>query len=161
MGQKFRVIVDFAHTPNALEQVLKSLRQAQGKNKIILVFGCTGERDKEKRPVMGEIAGRLADIVMVTSDDTRRESQDEIAKQIMAGIPRPGGIFVINDRREAIKKAIELAKPGDIVLLAGKGHEESLLIGTTEIPWSDKEVARDIIMGVHEQVEKETADSGR
>jgi len=161
VGQKFRVIVDFAHTPNALEQVLKSLRQAQGKNKIILVFGCTGERDKEKRPVMGEIAGRLADIVMVTSDDTRRESQDEIAKQIMAGIPRPGGIFVINDRREAIKKAIELAKPGDIVLLAGKGHEESLLIGTTEIPWSDKEVARDIIMGVHEQVEKETADSGR
>jgi len=160
-GQKFRVMVDFAHTPNALEQVLKSLRQAQGKHKLILVFGCTGERDKAKRPMMGEIAGRLADIVIVTSDDTRRESQDEIAKQIMAGIPRPGGIFVINDRREAIKKAISLAKPGDTVLLAGKGHEESLLIGTTEIPWSDKEVARTIIMGVHEQVEKETADSGR
>jgi UDP-N-acetylmuramoyl-L-alanyl-D-glutamate--2,6-diaminopimelate ligase len=110
------------------------------------VFGCTGERDKEKRPLMGEIAARLADVVIVTSDDTRGESQDEIAAQIMSGIHKSQitnhKIFVENDRRKAIEMAVEMAKPGDVVLLAGKGHEKTILHGTTECPWSDVEEAK-------------------
>lgn len=152
-GQDFRIIVDFAHTPNALEQVLTqlrkelALRQAQGKNenRLILVFGCTGGRDKLKRPMMGEIAARLADKVIITSDDTRDENQDEIAKQILAGINKPEGVVVENDRRKAIEIAIKTAKKGDIVLLGGKGHEKSILLGKTEYPWSDMEVAREIL----------------
>jgi UDP-N-acetylmuramoyl-L-alanyl-D-glutamate--2,6-diaminopimelate ligase len=167
MGQKFRVIVDFAHTPNALEQMLKSLK-TQKTRKLIVVFGCTGERDKEKRPMMGEIATRLADVVIITSDDTRSESQDEIYKQIISGInpkfiyttsfppPNLGGgikkggivvgkVFKENDRRKAIEMAIKMAKPGDVVLLAGKGHEKTILRGKTEIPWSDQETAREIL----------------
>ena len=144
----FKVYVDFAHTPNGLEQILTQLRK-EGKEKLIVVFGCTGERDEEKRPMMGEIATRIADIVIITSDDTRSESQDEIAKQILSGIlpsnppPKLGGgtkggsIFVINDRYKAINEAIGMARKGDIVLLAGKGHEKSILIGKTEQPWSD------------------------
>lgn len=158
-GQKFRIVVDFAHTPNALEQVLKAMQVEQAqqakRGKIVLVFGCTGERDKEKRPMMGEIAARLADVVIITSDDTRGESQDEIAGQIISGIspsnlpPSLGGrnkergIFVVNDRRKAIQMAVKMAKPGDIVLLAGKGHEKSILIGKKEQEWSDVEVAKE------------------
>ncbi|OGD02304.1 hypothetical protein A2354_03655 [Candidatus Amesbacteria bacterium RIFOXYB1_FULL_47_12] len=171
-GQKFRVIVDFAHTPNALDQVLLQLRKELGAEKrLILVFGCTGERDKGKRPMMGEIASRLADVVIITSDDMRSESQDEIARQIMSGITpelrssplkfsSPTRVFAVrgdkrgdmkivkeNDRGEAIKKAIKEAGPGDIVLLAGKGHERTILIGKTERPWSDAEEAKRAIRG--------------
>jgi UDP-N-acetylmuramoyl-L-alanyl-D-glutamate--2,6-diaminopimelate ligase len=165
-----RVIVDFAHTPNALGELLKSLRyhptdsplnlrgENQPKHKIILVFGCTGERDKEKRPIMGKIASELADVVIVTSDDTRSEKQDEIAAQIISGItfqPHPFDsplhnygegvgerLFKENDRRKAIEMAIKMAKKGDTVILAGKGHEKTILHGKTEYPWSDVEVAR-------------------
>lgn len=138
-GQKFRVVVDFAHTPNALEQVLISLRdqsKSKTKTKIIVVFGCTGERDKDKRPMMGEIAARLADVVIVTSDDTRSEDQDEIYKQIVFGI-KDKNFIKENDRRKAIEIAVKMAKEGDIILLAGKGHEKSILIGKEESPWSD------------------------
>lgn len=155
-GQKFKVFVDFAHTPNALEQVLKSLNEdrsnrTNGANKnsqIILVFGCTGERDREKRPVMGRIAATLADRVIITSDDTRSENQDEIARQIMAGIKVQDigkKVFKENDRRKAIEMAIGMAKPGDIVWLAGKGHEKSINLGGKEFPWSDVEVAHEIL----------------
>jgi UDP-N-acetylmuramoyl-L-alanyl-D-glutamate--2,6-diaminopimelate ligase len=144
-GQNFRLFVDFAHTPNALEQVLIQLRK-ETRNKIILVFGCTGERDKTKRPMMGEIAERLADIVIVTSDDTRSENQDEIARQIMSGMKKKP--IKENDRRKAIEMAVKAAKPGDIVLLAGKGHEKSILIGEKESPWSDTEEAERAISGV-------------
>jgi UDP-N-acetylmuramoyl-L-alanyl-D-glutamate--2,6-diaminopimelate ligase len=160
-GQDFKVIVDFAHTPNALEQVLDQLRkELPDKSKLIAVFGCTGGRDKSKRPMMGEIAARLADTVIITSDDTRNESQDEIAKQIIAGITpsnlppnlggrnKEGSIWVENDRKKAIEKAINMAHKGDIILLAGKGHEKTILLGKTEYPWSDKEVAKEIISGL-------------
>ncbi|OGD00203.1 hypothetical protein A2972_04905 [Candidatus Amesbacteria bacterium RIFCSPLOWO2_01_FULL_47_33] len=147
-GQKFRVIVDFAHTPNALEQVLKQLKKELPENKkLIAVFGATGERDKTKRPMMGEAASRLADVVIITSDDTRMESQDEIAEQIMSGINKrySDKVIKINDRREAIRRAFKMAKAGDIVLIAGKGHEKTILIGKQDRPWSDAGVAREEI----------------
>ena len=141
-GQKFRVIVDFAHTPNALEQVLEQLRkELPAGKKLIAVFGCTGGRDKTKRPMMGGIAARLAEAVIVTSDDTRGENQDDIYVQIVGGMADRQPIKE-NDRRRAIGMAVKMAKPGDIILLAGKGHEKSLLIGKTEIPWSDAEEAK-------------------
>jgi len=155
-GQPFRIIVDFAHTPNALEQLLESFKAELGskkskiKNRLILVFGCTGERDKEKRPMMGEVAARLADVVIVTSDDTRSESQDDIYDQIAKGfkgqdVKLNTKIFKENDRRQAISKAIGMAKAGDVVILAGKGHEKSILLGKIEYPWSDVSVAKEEI----------------
>jgi UDP-N-acetylmuramoyl-L-alanyl-D-glutamate--2,6-diaminopimelate ligase len=151
-GQKFRVIVDFAHTPNALKNVLTALRgEKADRAKLIVVFGCTGERDHEKRPMMGQIAASLADVVIVTSDDTRSESQDSIYKQIVAGISgaeekiAAGTLIKENDRGKAIERAIKIARAGDIVLLAGKGHEKTILLGKVEYPWSDVEKAKELI----------------
>jgi UDP-N-acetylmuramoyl-L-alanyl-D-glutamate--2,6-diaminopimelate ligase len=148
-GQNFRTVVDFAHTPNALKSVLTQLRSDLSKSgRLIAVFGCTGERDKGKRPLMGEIAAELADVIVITSDDIRSENQDEIAKQIISGMADPelriknGTLVTENDRRKAIGLAVKMAKAGDIVLLAGKGHEKSILIGKTEQPWSDVDEAK-------------------
>jgi len=140
-GQNFRVIVDFAHTPNALEQTLKSLKaeKTQKTQRLIVVFGCPGKRDKSKRPLMGQAAIKYADRVIVTADDPRNEDLGEIFKQINVNAER------IDDRREAIKSALKEAKAGDIVLLAGKGHEKSLAVGDKEIPWSDQETAKEIL----------------
>ena len=140
-GQNFRVIVDFAHTPNALEQTLKSLKaeKTQKTQRLIAVFGCPGKRDKSKRPLMGQAAIKYADRVIVTADDPRNEDLGEIFKQINVDAER------IDDRREAIKSALKEAKAGDIVLLAGKGHEKSLAVGDKEIPWSDQETAKEIL----------------
>lgn len=148
MGQKFRCIVDFAHTPNGLKSLLESLRQAQGR--LILVFGCTGERDREKRPVMGKIARSLADIVIVTSDDVRGESLDDIYRDIMkdttselrSSPPNLGGdrevVYREDDRDKAIEMAVKMAEDGDIVAAAGMGHETTQLIGKIELKRSDK-----------------------
>lgn len=152
-GQDFRVVVDFAHTPNGLEQILTALRaELKRGGRLIAVFGCTGERDAAKRPKMGEIASRIADVVIITSDDTRRENQDDIYKQIEAGIANAAErkkmniLIKENDRKKAIELAVKMAKSGDIVLLAGKGHEKSILLGTVEHPWSDREAAREAIL---------------
>ena len=160
LGQKFRAIVDFAHTPNALEQVLKTLSaQRSAHKKLILVFGCAGLRDKTKRPMMGEIAKRLADIAIVTAEDPRTESLDEIYRQIVSGItpldpplnlrggnPKgEGDIIREDDRQKAINLAIGMAKPGDIVVVTGKGHERSMCFGKIEYPWSDREA---IVMAI-------------
>jgi UDP-N-acetylmuramoyl-L-alanyl-D-glutamate--2,6-diaminopimelate ligase len=148
-GQNFRVIVDFAHTPNALEKVLMSLREELSKTgRLMVVFGATGERDEKKRPKMGRVASELADVAIVTSDDTRRESQDVIYSQIVAGVERKDKIFKENDRRKAIEKAVKMAKAGDILLLAGKGHEKTLLLGTVEHEWSDVDEAKRAIKGL-------------
>jgi len=138
LGQKFRCIVDFAHTPNGLKNLLESLK---GKGRLILVFGCTGERDKDKRPIMGEIADKYADVVIVTTDDVRNESQDEIYKQI-------GSKKSIreDDRDKAIMMAVKMAKEGDVVVAAGMGHEQTQLIGKREIRRSDRGA---FIMGIH------------
>lgn len=149
-GQKFRVIVDFAHTPNALKSVLVQLkREVPTGKKLVVVFGCTGERDRGKRPMMGRVAAEIADMVIITSDDARSEPQDAIYAEIAAGIPDvwKDKVEKINDRRTAIHRAIEKAKPGDIVLLAGKGHEKSLAIAGREIPWSDAREAVAAIRG--------------
>lgn len=144
-GQPFKVYVDFAHTPNALEQVLKSLK-GQG-NQLTVVFGCTGERDSGKRPIMGRIASMYADKAIITSDDTRMENQEDIYKQIVSGIPANmmNKVMKENDRRKAIEKALKMANRGDVVLLAGKGHEKSINLGGKEYQWNDAKVAREII----------------
>ncbi len=141
-GQPFSVIVDFAHTPEALRRVLTHARESTP-GRIIVVFGCAGERDAGKRFPMGAIAGGAADLSIVTNEDPRGESPNEIAAAVVRGIRSVGGRSItILDRRAAISHAIGLARAGDTVLLAGKGHEQSLCIGATEYPWDDREEAR-------------------
>jgi UDP-N-acetylmuramoyl-L-alanyl-D-glutamate--2,6-diaminopimelate ligase len=140
------VIVDFAHTPNSLENVLKMAR-GLAKGRIISVFGCAGLRDRTKRPAMGEIAGRLADLVVLTAEDPRTESVESINAEIVAGCERAGkrlnvDCWSVPDRESAIGLAVGMARPGDLVLITGKGHEQSLCFGTVETPWSDPEAAR-------------------
>lgn len=131
-----RIFIDFAHTPNALEQALKTLRSAK---KLIAVFGSAGKRDVTKRPLMGQVASKLADLLVITAEDPRGELKD-INQQIIKGIKNRVDYFVIDDRGEAINFAInKLAKKGDTVGIFGKGHEQSLnLDGKREIPWSDR-----------------------
>jgi len=146
LGQDFTVIVDFAHTPNSLKRALETARGlTQGE--VIVVFGCAGLRDAAKRPMMGEIAGRLADRVVITAEDPRTESLDDIMACIALGCEKAGGregehYWRIGDRGEAIEFAIQMAQTGDLVIVTGKGHERSMCFGTTEYPWSDHEVVR-------------------
>ncbi|MGI5826609.1 MAG: UDP-N-acetylmuramoyl-L-alanyl-D-glutamate--2,6-diaminopimelate ligase [Patescibacteria group bacterium] len=146
-GQDFKVYVDFAHSPNSTEQALKTLKQSlNGKGKLIAVFGSAGHRDKEKRPLMGEAAGKYADMIVLTTDDPRTDKVSEICSQIAQGCRKVGvEPKVIEDRKQAIKYAFDQAKKGDIVALLGKGHEKSLAIGKAEIPWSDKQVAIELL----------------
>jgi UDP-N-acetylmuramoyl-L-alanyl-D-glutamate--2,6-diaminopimelate ligase len=132
------VFIDYAHTPDALKNVLSSLRQVSRK-RIILVFGCGGERDRTKRPKMGRIAAKWADRVIITSDNPRSEEPREIIEDIKRGI-RSRNFCVIPDRRLAILKGLSLARPGDIVLVAGKGHENYQVIKGKTVPFDDKEV---------------------
>jgi len=150
LGQNFDVYVDFAHTPNALQQVLKTLQPAingQLSARLIAVFGAAGKRDKSKRPLMGKIASKLADISILTAEDPRGEDVNNICEQIAEGFEKSDkkkekDFFIIPDRKEAIKFAIDLASEGDTVALFGKGHEKSMNVGNKEIPWSDASIAR-------------------
>lgn len=150
----FRVVVDFAHTPNALEKMLEYAKtEVSADGKIVLVFGCAGLRDFYKRPMMGEIAGRLADIVIITSEDPRTENIADINKAIESGLLKNSGrkldenYFIIPDRKKAIKQAIDLAKKGDLVITSGKGHEKSMnLDGKKELPWNEQAIVRKILM---------------
>jgi UDP-N-acetylmuramoyl-L-alanyl-D-glutamate--2,6-diaminopimelate ligase len=147
-GQDFMVIDDFAHSGDALKRLLESLRHIT-KGKLIIVFGCGGERDKGKRPLMGYYAALLSDIAIVTSDNPRSEDPMQIMKEVEEGIERANpqsNYMLILDRREAIKKAIEIATKDDVVVIAGKGHETYQLIGDKVIPWSDKDIAEELIM---------------
>jgi len=149
MGQKFDVIVDYAHTPDALERVLDSSRSLMSENgKLILVFGCGGDRDVEKRQPMGEIAGAKADVVIITSDNPRSESASHIAAQVNAGVRASDSHKVLStelDRRAAIGMAFSIAHPGDVVVIAGKGHESTQTIGAEIIPFNDAQVARELL----------------
>ncbi len=166
------VLVDYAHTPDALEKVLSSLRPlTQGR--VITVFGCGGDRDRGKRPLMGEIAARLSDFVVLTSDNPRREDPLAILSEIEAGVQKTGirkfqvsdlesrvyqqetrderpeterGYCLEVDRRAAIQMALQGARPGDVVLIAGKGHEEYQILGSDRIHFDDREVARDAMV---------------
>ncbi len=141
-AQKPLVVVDYAHTPDALEQVLKSLR-AQTKGQLICVFGCGGDRDSGKRPLMGEVASRLADKVIVTSDNPRGELPAAIIKDVMSGTKQ--NAISIENRAEAIGHAVKNAQVGDVVLLAGKGHESYQEIAGVKYPFSDIEMAQQFL----------------
>ena len=142
-GQPFRVIVDYAHTDDALEKVLRSARDLTSR-RLIVVFGCGGERDRTKRPLMGKIAARDSDYAFVTSDNPRGEDPMAIIHEIEDGM-RGAEYRVIVDRREAIRAALADAKEGDTVVIAGKGHEAYQTIGTTSYPFDDRVVARELL----------------
>jgi UDP-N-acetylmuramoyl-L-alanyl-D-glutamate--2,6-diaminopimelate ligase len=135
-----RVVVDFAHTPDALRRVLEALR-GHADGRLWCVFGCGGERDAGKRPMMGAIARELADRVIVTDDNPRREDPDAIVAAVLAGAGRGPAVEVIRDRAAAIRHAIGAAAPGDVVLVAGKGHESTQIVGDEAQPFSDQAVA--------------------
>lgn len=147
-GQPFSVIVDYAHTPDGLENVLKATREfAEGR--IICVFGCGGDRDRTKRPQMGRIAAELANYMIVTSDNPRTEDPIRIIDDILGGVIEAGAgeqqYAVVPDRKIAIEKAVEMASPGDVVLIAGKGHETYQLIGGEVFDFDDRLTAKDAI----------------
>jgi len=149
-GQDFAVIVDYAHTPDGLENVLRTVKEF-AERRVICVFGCGGDRDRTKRPIMGRIAARYADHVMVTSDNPRSEDPVRILQDIEAGL-RGDGVpadryDMIVDRREAIRKAVAMASAGDVVLIAGKGHETYQLIGKETLEFDDRLVAAEAIRG--------------
>jgi UDP-N-acetylmuramoyl-L-alanyl-D-glutamate--2,6-diaminopimelate ligase len=142
-GQDFTVVVDYAHTPDALEQVLGALADL-GPGRIITVFGCGGDRDRGKRPIMGEIAVAGSDVVIVTSDNPRTEDPSAIIAEIVAGARAAAGgarLEVIESRREAIGRAVGIAEPGDLVLIAGKGHETYQIVGEDTLHFDDREEA--------------------
>jgi UDP-N-acetylmuramoyl-L-alanyl-D-glutamate--2,6-diaminopimelate ligase len=144
-GQDFAVLVDYAHTPDSLENVLRSARQLTD-GRLHVVFGCGGDRDRGKRPMMGEIAARLADRVIVTSDNPRSEDPEAIIREILAGAGN--GVEHVPDRRRAIASAIAGAQAGDVVVIAGKGHEQGQEFeGGRKIPFDDVTVAREALAG--------------
>ncbi|AFY75021.1 UDP-N-acetylmuramyl-tripeptide synthetase [Synechococcus sp. PCC 7502] len=139
--QDITVVVDYAHTPDSLENLLKAMRPFT-KRELICVFGCGGDRDRTKRPIMGEIAARLADRVYITSDNPRTENAELILQDILKGVPEQVNAKVEIDRRICIKEAIAKAEAGDTVLIAGKGHEDYQIIGTEKIHFDDREEAK-------------------
>ena len=158
VGQQFEVFVDYAHKPDALEKTLAALRTLTAK-RLITVFGCGGDRDRGKRPLMGEVAGRLSDVVVLTSDNPRTEDPDQILTETEPGLSRTGmtreesnrvrrsdiltgSYMVITDRRSAIRRALDEAQAGDVVVIAGKGHEDYQIIGTTRSHFDDAEEVR-------------------
>ncbi len=144
IGRPFTVIVDYAHTPHALENVLMLCRRVS-KGRILCVFGCGGDRDRTKRALMGAIAVRHSDLALITSDNPRNEDPERIVAEIRAGIPAEASHYeVIVDRREAISKALKLARRGDLVLVAGRGHEPYQEIQGEEIRFDDREVIKEI-----------------
>ncbi|NWG13050.1 MAG: UDP-N-acetylmuramoyl-L-alanyl-D-glutamate--2,6-diaminopimelate ligase [Acidobacteria bacterium] len=144
-GQPFSVIVDYAHTPDALEKLLETVR-ALPHRRVITVFGCGGDRDRTKRPLMGAVAVRMSDHVIATSDNPRSEDPLVILDEIRVGLQeRTGAYEIVPDRGEAIGRAISLARPGDAVIIAGKGHEAYQLVGDRVLPFDDRVVAREWI----------------
>jgi UDP-N-acetylmuramoyl-L-alanyl-D-glutamate--2,6-diaminopimelate ligase len=141
-GQPFLVIVDYAHTDDALENLIRTARELTPKGRVITLFGCGGEKDRTKRPVMGEVAGRLSDLTILTNDNPRNEDPLKIMNDIIVGLQKTSGKYMVEpDREKAIGMALDEARAGDIVLLAGKGHETSQILGNHALEWSDKDVA--------------------
>jgi len=150
-GQEFTVVVDYAHTEDGLNHVLQTAQNLTH-GKLIVVFGCGGDRDKTKRPKMGAVAGKWADLIVLTSDNPRTEDPKRILLDIEVGVQKMGkekgnDYFVIENREEAIQFALSKAKANDIVIIAGKGHEPYQIIGTQKFPFDDREVARKFLKG--------------
>ena len=147
-GQDFRVVIDYAHTPLALESVLKAAREAAGESgKVLAVFGCGGDRDPSKRAPMGWAASCEADVVVVTSDNPRSEDPDAIIAAVVDGATGGAHVLVEPDRRAAIALAFARASAGDVVVIAGKGHEKGQVVGETVLPFDDKDVAVELLRG--------------
>jgi UDP-N-acetylmuramoyl-L-alanyl-D-glutamate--2,6-diaminopimelate ligase len=144
-GQPFAVLVDYAHTPDSLENALRTVREFAA-GRVITVVGCGGDRDKGKRPLMARTAVELSDLVLLTSDNPRTEDPERILDDMEAGLAdAPRRWERITDRRQAIERAVELAVPGDVILIAGKGHETYQIIGHTKHHFDDREVAREAV----------------
>ena len=146
-GQPFGVVVDYAHTPDGLEQLLSAAREVVGDRRVIVVFGAGGDRDPAKRPRMGEVASRLADRVVVTSDNPRGEDPATIVAAVVEGVGADADVHVELDRRRAIEAAVAAASDGDIVVIAGKGHETTQTFADRVVPFDDAEVAREALHG--------------
>jgi len=144
-GQPFTVLVDYAHTPDALEQTLAGARHLADGGRVLVVFGCGGDRDRAKRPPMGEVATRVADLAVLTSDNPRSEDPLSILDQVRAGVQRHEVLVVEPDRRAAITLALSQAQPGDVVVLAGKGHETTQITGSQTLRFDDRAVAAEIL----------------
>lgn len=155
LGQSFAVIVDYAHTPDALEKVYQTLTMAK-RARIISVLGACGDRDRSKRPILGALAGKFADIVIIADEDPYTEDAERIIDEVASGVPRGAdpkhpkiigeNFFIIKDRQQAIQRAINLAYKDDIVLITGKGAEECMVVGHNKISWSDRKIAKDALM---------------
>jgi len=155
LGQSFAVIIDYAHSPDSLEKVYQTLEMAK-RARLISVLGACGDRDRSKRPIMGALAGKYADVVIVTNEDPYTEDAVSIIEQVASGVPRGTdpknpkimneNFFKILDRHEAIEKAINMAYKDDIVIITGKGAEECMVVGHEKIPWSDKKIAKEILL---------------
>jgi UDP-N-acetylmuramoyl-L-alanyl-D-glutamate--2,6-diaminopimelate ligase len=146
LGQDFTAIVDFAHTPNGLQRALETVRQLT-KQRVIAVYGSAGLRDREKRRMMPKVSVALADISILTAEDPRTESLEGILEDMSTSAIEAGGVegktfYRIGDRREAIRYAVNIAQPGDLVVVCGKGHEQSMCFGTTEYLWDDRTALR-------------------
>jgi UDP-N-acetylmuramoyl-L-alanyl-D-glutamate--2,6-diaminopimelate ligase len=155
-GQPFAVVVDYAHTADSLQRVLQVLRPLTP-GRLLAVFGSAGQRDTAKRPAMGAVAARLADFFVLTDEDPRFEDRERILRDIAAGAEaagaREGEHFVcLPDRRAAIAEALRRAGPGDTVLLAGKGHEQCIIYGDEQVPWDERQVAREVLAHLLGQV---------
>ncbi len=146
-GLGYDVIVDYAHTPDALEKLLEAAKSVT-KNRVILVFGATGDRDKGKRPIMGEIAAKYADRIVLTDEESYTEDPGQIREQVYVGIEKAGGTgktTEIADRYEAITKALSIATKNDTILITGMGHEQFRIVGDKRLPWNDGDVVREIL----------------
>jgi UDP-N-acetylmuramoyl-L-alanyl-D-glutamate--2,6-diaminopimelate ligase len=139
-GQPFTVLVDYAHTPDALATVLRAAREL-ARGRVLCVFGAGGDRDRAKRPLMGLVVSRLADVALVTSDNPRSEEPEAIAAEVVGDLD----LAVELDRRAAIERALELAEEGDVVVIAGKGHEQGQELAGRKLPFDDREVARELL----------------
>ena len=145
-GQRFLAVVDFSHTPDGLEQMLNAARELAGDGRVLLVFGAGGDRDRSKRPLMGAVAARLADVVVVTSDNPRTEDPDEIIEEVKRGMEDLAGVSTERDRREAIALAVSEARPGDVLVVAGRGHETTQDFGDRVVDFDDRIVLREAIL---------------
>jgi UDP-N-acetylmuramoyl-L-alanyl-D-glutamate--2,6-diaminopimelate ligase len=143
MGQPFFVVVDYAHTDDALENLIRTARELNPKGRIITLFGCGGGKDRTKRPVMGEVTGRLSDLTILSSDNPRTEDPLKIISDIIVGVQKTAGKYLIEpDREKAIHLAMDEARTGDIVLLAGKGHENYQILADRTLEFDDRDQAR-------------------